>query len=86
MHLDSLAEKGKACAFAIVVTFVTSSAVFAQGGLIGNPPDLSNWPHPAAPVGNPFPRCAISGGGSARRCSGTSRSRSTTRCPAGPAT
>ncbi len=25
-------------------------------GLIGDPPDLSNWPHPAAPVGNPFPR------------------------------
>jgi cytochrome c peroxidase len=56
MHLVSLAENGRACAFAIVVTFVSSSTVFAQGGLIGNPPDLSNWPHPAAPVGNPFPR------------------------------
>ncbi len=25
-------------------------------GLIGEPPDVSNWPHPAAPDGNPFPR------------------------------
>lgn len=25
-------------------------------GLIGEPPDTSNWPHPAAPDGNPFPR------------------------------
>lgn len=25
-------------------------------GLIGEPPDVSTWPHPAAPDGNPFPR------------------------------
>jgi cytochrome c peroxidase len=25
-------------------------------GLIGEPPDVSNWPHPAAPDGNPFVR------------------------------
>lgn len=25
-------------------------------GLIGEPPDVSNWPHPAAPDGNPYPR------------------------------
>ena len=25
-------------------------------GLIGEPPDTSTWPHPAAPDGNPFPR------------------------------
>lgn len=25
-------------------------------GLIGEPPDVSNWPHPAAPDGNKFPR------------------------------
>ena len=56
MHLDSLTENGKAYALAAAVTLVSSSTLFAQGGLIGNPPDLSNWPHPAAPVGNPFPR------------------------------
>ncbi|MEM7307687.1 MAG: cytochrome-c peroxidase [Planctomycetota bacterium] len=25
-------------------------------GLVGEPPDVSNWPHPAAPDGNPFVR------------------------------
>ena len=25
-------------------------------GLIGEDPDVSNWPHPAAPDGNPYPR------------------------------
>lgn len=26
------------------------------GGLVGEPPDTSHWPHPASPPGNPFPR------------------------------
>jgi cytochrome c peroxidase len=56
MHFDSAAEGGRARAFAIAISFALPSAAFAQGGLIGTPPDLSNWPHPAAPVGNPFPR------------------------------
>jgi len=28
--------------------------------VVGSPPDLSNWPHPAAPDGNPFPRSTAS--------------------------
>ncbi len=31
-----------------------------QQGLIGEPPDTSTWPHPAAPDGNPFPRSSAS--------------------------
>lgn len=27
-----------------------------EAGLGGEPPDTSNWPHPAAPDGNPYPR------------------------------
>src|SRR5262245_61925625 len=56
MQPASCAEKGKSCAFAIVIAFVSSSVMVAQGGLIGDPPDLSHWPHPASPLGNPFPR------------------------------
>lgn len=29
-------------------------------GLIGEPPDVSTWPHPAAPDGNPYPRSTAS--------------------------
>lgn len=41
-----------------------ASPLFAQrqhvNGLIGEPPDVSNWPHPAAPDGNPYPRSTAS--------------------------
>jgi cytochrome c peroxidase len=36
-------------------------------GLIGEPPDTSNWPHPAAPDGNLFPRSTASPTDIARR-------------------
>jgi cytochrome c peroxidase len=54
----------------VILTLAFADTVFAQrqhiperdpaepfiGGLIGEPPDASNWPHPAAPDGNPYPR------------------------------
>jgi len=45
-----------------LILLAFGSTAFAQGrthelGLTGDmPPDISNWPHPAAPDGNPFPR------------------------------
>ena len=46
---------------AAVVLVATSSAQRQHvSGLIGEPPDVSNWPHPAAPDGNPFPRSTAS--------------------------
>jgi cytochrome c peroxidase len=36
-------------------------------GLIGEPPDTSNWPHPAAPDGNPFVRSTASAADIAQR-------------------
>jgi cytochrome c peroxidase len=46
----------RARVFAGVLGLLVSFANAQTGGLIGEPPDLSNWPHPAAPIGNPFPR------------------------------
>ena len=36
-------------------------------GLIGEPPDVSNWPHPAAPDGNRYPRSTASSSALAQR-------------------
>lgn len=47
-------------AAATSIAFLLVSPAFAQrlhvNNLIGEPPDTSNWPHPAAPDANPFPR------------------------------
>lgn len=44
----------------VVACLGLAAAASAQrqhvNGLIGEPPDVSNWPHPAAPDGNPFVR------------------------------
>lgn len=49
------------CALALSLL---ATQAFAQrmhvGELIGEPPDTSNWPHPAAPDGNRFPRSTAS--------------------------
>lgn len=58
---------GRLAAWATAITCVASLSAQRQhvppfgDGLIGDmPPDLSNWPHPAAPDGNPFPRSTAS--------------------------
>jgi cytochrome c peroxidase len=38
-----------------------------QAGIQGEPPDVSNWPHPAAPDGNPFVRSTASSADIAQR-------------------
>lgn len=56
---------------AVAIALVFSVAATAQrqhvAGLIGEPPDTSNWPHPAAPDGNPFPRSTASAADIAQR-------------------
>ena len=49
-------------AAAFLAIFCTEAAAQRMhvAGLIGEPPDTSNWPHPAAPDGNPYPRSTAS--------------------------
>ena len=56
-------KPGKTLLVGALMACVTSP-LFAQrqhvNGLVGEPPDVSNWPHPAAPDGNPYPRSTAS--------------------------
>ena len=59
-----------AAALALLATALPDNAAAQRihvDGLIGEPPDVSNWPHPAAPDGNPFPRSSASPSDLARR-------------------
>jgi cytochrome c peroxidase len=55
MHLPSLSKWAGAFAFVFLSATALAQRVHVNG-LIGEPPDTSNWPHPAAPDGNPFVR------------------------------
>ncbi|MBL8724410.1 MAG: cytochrome-c peroxidase [Planctomycetes bacterium] len=53
MNLVNLVLGAVAC---LGLTAAASAQRQHVNGLIGEPPDVSNWPHPAAPDGNPFVR------------------------------
>lgn len=57
----TLARRAALVTFAMAALTITASAQRMHvNGLIGEPPDVSNWPHPAAPDANPFDRSTAS--------------------------
>jgi len=52
----TLVTSGLVALVATALSLPASAQRLHVAGLIGENPDVSNWPHPAAPDGNPFPR------------------------------